>query len=193
MDKSVTCAEIQTPLGFLYVVLPVIMNHTNNPDCEQSWYLEDGHLIADPSDPQALSHPAAAVKSDHLVTSLCVNLNHQIICHSADGFCRYKTVFRPRGIGSVIIELPSNATSAFLSSKSRPFSPSIQLRWIFVLIFIFLLVLICFLLRKRIIRCFQKSEHLCDTRNYSESRDPEVDVQKQLRSDPPDSLNSLNS
>ncbi|KAL1279281.1 hypothetical protein QQF64_025954 [Cirrhinus molitorella] len=76
--------EIQTAVGFVYVILPVILNQTNNPDCEQSWFSEDG-LIADPSDPQRLSDPAISVSSDRLVTSLCVNLNYEIICDSADG------------------------------------------------------------------------------------------------------------
>ncbi|RXN31863.1 hypothetical protein ROHU_004739 [Labeo rohita] len=37
---NITCAEIQTPVGFLYVILPVLINQTNNPDCEQSWFSE---------------------------------------------------------------------------------------------------------------------------------------------------------
>ncbi|KAL1279295.1 hypothetical protein QQF64_025968 [Cirrhinus molitorella] len=81
---NITCAEIQTAVGFVYVILPVIMNHTNNPDCEQSWCLEDWHLVADPSDPQRLIDPVISVSSDRVVTSLCVNLNYQIICDSAD-------------------------------------------------------------------------------------------------------------
>ncbi|RXN34877.1 hypothetical protein ROHU_014655 [Labeo rohita] len=40
---NATCAEIQTPVGFLYVILPAILNHTNNPDCDQSWYLQLKH------------------------------------------------------------------------------------------------------------------------------------------------------
>ncbi|RXN34875.1 hypothetical protein ROHU_014653 [Labeo rohita] len=42
---NVTCGEIQTPVGFLYVILPAILNHTNNPDCDQSWYLQLKHEI----------------------------------------------------------------------------------------------------------------------------------------------------
>ncbi|RXN38614.1 hypothetical protein ROHU_000965 [Labeo rohita] len=37
---NITCGEIQSSVGFLYVILPVILNHTNNPDCEQSWHSE---------------------------------------------------------------------------------------------------------------------------------------------------------
>ncbi|RXN38617.1 hypothetical protein ROHU_000968 [Labeo rohita] len=85
MDINITCGEIQSSVGFLYVILPVILNHTNNPDCEQSWYFQDGRLIADPSDPQRMIDPAISVSSDRLVTSHCVNLNYQIICDSADG------------------------------------------------------------------------------------------------------------
>ncbi|KAK2917167.1 hypothetical protein Q8A67_001541 [Cirrhinus molitorella] len=75
---SVLCAEIRRTVGFLYE------NHTNNPDCDQSWYSEN-RLIADPSHPQILIDPAISVSSDRLVTSRCVNLIHKIICHSADG------------------------------------------------------------------------------------------------------------
>ncbi len=35
-----SCAEIQTPAGFLYVILPVILNQADNPDCDQSWLSE---------------------------------------------------------------------------------------------------------------------------------------------------------
>ncbi len=115
---NVSCAEIQTPAGFLYVILPVILNQADNPDCDQSWLSEVsvfsvlklyhyslsvthththththdpllfylfrmGRLIADPSDPQKLIDPVISVSSDRLVTSHCVNLNHEIICDSA--------------------------------------------------------------------------------------------------------------
>ncbi|KAL0199413.1 hypothetical protein M9458_007953, partial [Cirrhinus mrigala] len=63
----------------------IYLNQTLNPDCEKSWYLQDGRVIADPSDPQTLIDPATAVKSDRLFTSRCVNLNHEIICDSTDG------------------------------------------------------------------------------------------------------------
>ncbi|RXN19180.1 hypothetical protein ROHU_025893 [Labeo rohita] len=33
-------AEIQSPVGFLYVILPVILNQSLSVDCEQSWYLQ---------------------------------------------------------------------------------------------------------------------------------------------------------
>ncbi len=40
MDINITCAEIQSTVGFLFVILPLILNYTNNPDCEQSWLSE---------------------------------------------------------------------------------------------------------------------------------------------------------
>ncbi|XP_042577215.1 uncharacterized protein LOC109070911 [Cyprinus carpio] len=167
---TVSCAEIQTPVGFVYVILSVIMNHINNPDCDQSWYLQDGRLIADPSDPQTLIDPVISVSSDRLVTSRCVNLTHEIICHSV-GF-RYETIFRV-----------FNGTDSFSGSTQTP--ESHQWWWISALIFIVLLLLICFLLRKKIFRCFQRSD--------SENRDPESGVQMQLRSDESDSLNQSES
>ncbi|RXN35065.1 GTPase IMAP family member 8-like protein [Labeo rohita] len=89
-------SEIQTPVGFLYEILPVLLNHTNNPDCEQSWYLQDKRLIADPSEPQRMIDPATAVKSDRLVTSHCVNLNHEIICDSTRTPVSRVTAYRVR-------------------------------------------------------------------------------------------------
>ncbi|XP_048015208.1 uncharacterized protein LOC125247771 [Megalobrama amblycephala] len=90
---SVSCAEIQTAVGFVFVILPVILNQTlNDPDCEQSWYTEDGPLIADPSDPHKLMYPVTSVSSDHLVTSDCVNLNHEII--SDESKLEMETMFR---------------------------------------------------------------------------------------------------
>ncbi len=35
--------------------------------------------------PQTLKDPVVSVSSDRLVTSLCENLIHEIICDSADG------------------------------------------------------------------------------------------------------------
>ncbi|RXN17067.1 hypothetical protein ROHU_008154 [Labeo rohita] len=35
---NVTCAEIQSAVGFLYVIQSVVLNQTLNADCEQSWY-----------------------------------------------------------------------------------------------------------------------------------------------------------
>ncbi|KAF4116576.1 hypothetical protein G5714_004065 [Onychostoma macrolepis] len=94
---NVSCAEIQTSAGFLYVILPVLLNHTNNPDCEQSWLSEDKRLIADPVNPQGLIAPVISVSSDRLVTSHCVNLNHEIICDSADrSHFSHVTAFRVR-------------------------------------------------------------------------------------------------
>ncbi|KAK2917119.1 hypothetical protein Q8A67_001493 [Cirrhinus molitorella] len=180
---SVSCAEIQTVVGFVYVILPVILNHTNNPDCEQSWFSEDGSLIADPSDPQRLIDPVISVSSDHLVTSRCVNLNHEIICDSADGF-RYQTIFRV-----------FNGTDSIIGSTQTP--ESNQLWWFSVLIFVVLAVL-CFLLRKMIFRCFQgifqrsgpensKASNCSDSKlRCSEcSISPALRIQMKVRSDDP--------
>ncbi|XP_048041952.1 uncharacterized protein LOC125265634 isoform X2 [Megalobrama amblycephala] len=95
---NMTCGEIQSSVGFVFVILPVILNQTlNDPDCEQSWYTEDKRLIADPSDPHKLMYPVTSVSSDRLVTSDCVNLIHEIICDSADGHhYSHETVFRVR-------------------------------------------------------------------------------------------------
>ncbi|KTF93306.1 hypothetical protein cypCar_00035848 [Cyprinus carpio] len=132
---NVSCSEIQTPVGFVYVILSVIMNHINNPDCDQSWYLQDNRLIADPSDPQKLIDPVISVSSDRLVTSRCVNLIHEIICHSVG--LKYQTAFRV-----------FNDTDSFSGSTQTP--ESHQWWWISAPIFIVLLLLICFLLRKKI-------------------------------------------
>ncbi|XDV11338.1 hypothetical protein PO909_000304, partial [Leuciscus waleckii] len=74
---SVCCGEIESAVGFVCVILPVKLNHTLNEDCEQSWYSEDGRLIADPSDPHRLIDPVISVSSDRLVTSRCVNVLHE--------------------------------------------------------------------------------------------------------------------
>ncbi|KAK2907324.1 hypothetical protein Q8A67_006309 [Cirrhinus molitorella] len=87
---NVTCAEIQSAVGFLYVIHSVILNQSLSADCEQGWYSQDRRLIADPSKPQTLIDPATSVSSDHLSTSSCVNLNHEIICDSVP----YRTLFR---------------------------------------------------------------------------------------------------
>ncbi|XP_058624832.1 uncharacterized protein LOC131536112 isoform X1 [Onychostoma macrolepis] len=170
---TVSCAEINTPAGFVYVILPVLLNQTDNPDCDQSWYLQDKRLIADPSDPQKLIAPVISVSSDRLVTSHCVNeLHHEIICHS-DGL-KHETMFRA---------FNDSVSGSTQSPESH------QWWWISVLIFIVLLVFICFLLRKRIFRCFPSVFQRSD----SEIRDPESGVQMQLRSDESDSLNQSES
>lgn len=136
-----TCAEIQTPVGFVFVILSVIMNQTNNPDCEQSWYLQDDRLIADPSDPQKLIAPVVSVSSDRLVTSHCVNLKHEIICDSADGsHSSHEIIFRVR-----------NETSI---SESTLTPESHQLLWLLAVVIIVLCIvfLIRFLLRRRKLR-----------------------------------------
>ncbi|RXN34878.1 hypothetical protein ROHU_014656 [Labeo rohita] len=94
---NITCAEIQTPVGFLYVILPVLINQTNNPDCEQSW-LSESHY------------------------------SHEIM-------------FR--------VMNETNVGGPTQTSESN------QLLWLFALVIIVLLImfLICFLLRKRKLRC----------------------------------------
>ncbi|RXN16544.1 hypothetical protein ROHU_008309 [Labeo rohita] len=100
---NITCAEIQTPVGFLYVILPVLLNHTNNPDCEQSWYLQP-------------------------------HFSHV-------------TAFRVRNQTAV------TPNSDDLNEVSPDLQHSDQLWWISaLLIVVFLLGLICFLLRRRILR-----------------------------------------
>ncbi|XP_051745503.1 uncharacterized protein LOC127510041 isoform X8 [Ctenopharyngodon idella] len=175
---SVSCGQIQSSVGFVYVILPVILNQTlSDPDCEQSWYTEDGRLIADPSDPHKLMYPVTSVSSDRLVTSDCVNLNHGIICDGSR--FRMETMFRV-----------FNDTNSSGGSTQTP--DSHQFWWISVLV-IFLLAFLCFMLRKRIFRCFLKAEASDIQRNDSEIRDPESAVQKKLRSDESDSLNHSES
>ncbi|KTF80530.1 hypothetical protein cypCar_00015593 [Cyprinus carpio] len=129
---NVTCGEIETE----YRLHADLLNYTNNPDCDQSWYSQGKRLLADPSDPQTLFDPAISVSSDHLFTSHCVDkVHHEIICHSAE--LRYETIFRV-----------FNGTDSI--SRPRQTPESHQLWWISALIFIVLLVLICFFLRKRI-------------------------------------------
>ncbi|KAL1279282.1 hypothetical protein QQF64_025955 [Cirrhinus molitorella] len=172
---SVSCAEIQTAVGFVYLILPVILNQTNNPDCEQSWFSEDG-LIADPSDPQRLSDPVISVSSDRLVTSRCVNLNHQIICDSADGsHFSYEIMFRVRN------ETAVTPNSDDLNEVTLQHSDQWLWIWAVILIVILLLliiiiiiiiILICFLWRKKKLRCFQNVFQCVSSEN--EDRDPET-------------------
>ncbi|KAF4116557.1 hypothetical protein G5714_004046 [Onychostoma macrolepis] len=172
---NVSCAEIQTPAGFVYVILPVLLNHTNNPDCEQSWYSQDGHLIADPSNPLKLIDPAMAVKSDRLVTSRCVNLNHEIICDSADGFhFSREIVFRARN------QTAATPNSDLLNEVTPDLQHSDQFWWLLAVFIIVLLIvlffLICLMKRKTIFRCFQKL--ICQRDDDdSGNRDPEAAVQ----------------
>ncbi|KAL1279283.1 hypothetical protein QQF64_025956 [Cirrhinus molitorella] len=159
---TVSCAEIYAAVGFQYVILSLILNQTDNPDCDQSWYSWDKRLIADPANPQKLLDPVISVSSDRLVTSHCVDeLHHEIICHS-DGL-KHETMFRAfNGTDSII----------GLTPKSKKL-------WWFSVLFIVPLAFLCFLLRKRIFRCFQSIFHRSD----SENRDPESGVQIKLRSD----------
>ncbi|XP_051745506.1 uncharacterized protein LOC127510041 isoform X11 [Ctenopharyngodon idella] len=155
---SVSCGQIQSSVGFVYVILPVILNQTlSDPDCEQSWYTEDGRLIADPSDPHKLMYPVTSVSSDRLVTSDCVNLNHGIICDGSR--FRMETMFRV-----------FNDTNSSGGSTQTP--DSHQFWWIsaLLIIMVVLLLLICFMLRKRIFRCYLKAETSDIQRNDSEIR-----------------------
>ncbi|CAM4269815.1 unnamed protein product [Leuciscus chuanchicus] len=113
---SVCCGEIESAVGFVYVILHVILNHTLNEDCEQSWYSEDRRLIADPSDPETLSDPVISVSSDRLVTSRCVNVLHEILCDASGSHHSLKTMFRVR-----------NETAATPNSDVNEASPSLQI------------------------------------------------------------------
>ncbi|XP_048015516.1 uncharacterized protein LOC125247987 isoform X3 [Megalobrama amblycephala] len=143
---NMTCGEIQSSVGFVFVILPVILNQTlNDPDCEQSWYTEDGHLLADPSDPHKLMYPVTSVSSDRLVTSDCVDeLHHEIQCHSKR--ITHETVFRVRN------ETAATPNSDVLDEVTPSLQLSDHLWWISVLVIIFLLAFLCFMLRKRIFR-----------------------------------------
>ncbi len=37
---NMSCAEIESAVGFLYVIQSVIMNQTLSVGCEQSWYTQ---------------------------------------------------------------------------------------------------------------------------------------------------------
>ncbi|ROL49264.1 hypothetical protein DPX16_0501 [Anabarilius grahami] len=83
-DINVTCAEIQTADGFEFKLPSDLLKQTLNGDCEQSWNLKDGRLLADPSDPHRLLDPATSVSSDRLTMSQCVDeLHHEIICDAS--------------------------------------------------------------------------------------------------------------
>ncbi|KAL1279287.1 hypothetical protein QQF64_025960 [Cirrhinus molitorella] len=118
-NVTVTCGEIQTDGGFEFKLPSDLLNQTLSVDCEQSWYLQDGHLIADPSDPQTLIDPVMTVKSDRLVTSYCVNLKHEIICDSTDGlhFSR-EIMFRVRNETAATPNSVTNNESESIRSES---------------------------------------------------------------------------
>ncbi|KAL1279396.1 hypothetical protein QQF64_026069 [Cirrhinus molitorella] len=116
-------------------------------DCEPLWFSQDNRLLADPAT-QKLMDPVISVSSDRLLTSRCVDeLRHQIHCDTSA--FTLDTIFRVRN------ETAVTPNSDDLNEVTPDLQRSDQLWWISVLIFIFLLVLICFLLRKRIFRCFQ--------------------------------------
>ncbi|XP_050960813.1 uncharacterized protein LOC127162064 isoform X2 [Labeo rohita] len=180
---NVLCAEIQTPVGFLYVILPVILNQSLSVDCEQSWYLQDGRLIADPSDPQRMIDPATAVKSDRLFTSYCVNLNHQIICDSTTHFSR-EIMFRVRNQTAV------TPNSDVVNEVTPDRQHSDHFWWLLAVFIIVLLIiiLICLMKRKRIFRCFQRL--ICQHED-DDSKNRQVDEHLSHRSDENESSSAV--
>ncbi|KAK2917163.1 hypothetical protein QQF64_026244 [Cirrhinus molitorella] len=182
---SVSCAEIQTLLGFLYVIPPVRLNHTNNPDCDQSWYSEGNYLIADPANPQKVKDPAVSVSSDRLVTSRCVNLIHEIYCDTSGLHYSRVTKFRVRN-ETAVTPNPGDLNKVSPDGKTSDESWSIWAILVIPPLLPFVIItLLCLLRCRRTPRSGQKSKHHSDFRNYSESRNYGADVQKTLRSDPP--------
>ncbi|KAK2917168.1 hypothetical protein Q8A67_001542 [Cirrhinus molitorella] len=150
---NVTCAEIQISDGFEYRVNADRFTLLQQFGCEPLWFSQDNRLLADPAT-QKLMDPVISVSSDRLLTSRCVDeLRHQIHCDTSA--FTLDTIFRVRN------ETETNSVTPDLQD---------QLWWISVLIFIFLLVLICFLLRKRISSCFQ---FICQ-RKAPDNRDLEM-------------------
>ncbi|XP_077061819.1 uncharacterized protein LOC143714479 [Siphateles boraxobius] len=160
---TVTRGDIHTSLGFLYVVSFNAVNYTLNADCEQSWFSEYGLKIADPSTPETLMDPVISVSSDRLVTSRCVNLNHEIICDSAKSL-HYSHVSMFRVM---------NETAA-TPDVSNEVTPSLQLSdqfwWLFALFIVIFFIFISFMLCKRIFRCFPKAAPSVCQRNDSENK-----------------------
>ncbi|RXN15817.1 hypothetical protein ROHU_008640 [Labeo rohita] len=147
---NVTCAEIQITDGFEFRIPADRFTLFHQSDCEQLWYSQDDHLIADPVNPQALIDPVISVSSDRLVTSHCVKLD---------------TIFRVRN------ETAATPNPEVLNEVTPDLQHSDQWWWISALIVVFLLVLICFLLRKRIIRCFQSEEQFISQCDAPHNRD----------------------
>ncbi|KAF4116531.1 hypothetical protein G5714_004020 [Onychostoma macrolepis] len=148
---NVTCSEIQITDGFEFRVPADRFTHFHQSDCELLWYSQDDRLIADPSDPQKLIAPVISVSSDRLVTSHCVDeLHHEIRCDTSR--FRLDTIFRAR-----------NETAATPNSD--------QWWWISAFIVIVLLVFICFMLRKRIFRCFQRKAQFISQREVPDNTD----------------------
>ncbi|XP_077078580.1 uncharacterized protein LOC143731507 isoform X2 [Siphateles boraxobius] len=142
---NVTCGEIESAGGFVYVILPVILNHTLNGDCEQSWYTED-QCVADPDNPHRLIYPASSVSCDRLVTSRCVNLRHEIVCDTPGSHHKHTTMYRVR-----------NETTATPNSDVKEVTPPLQLSdqlWWLLAVYLVLLIifLMCLIQRKRIFR-----------------------------------------
>ncbi|KAK2917162.1 hypothetical protein Q8A67_001536 [Cirrhinus molitorella] len=170
MNISVNCADIQTPVGFEYKVPPDRLNYSSYPDCKQSWYLQDGGLIADPSYPQILVDPAVSVSSVRLVTSRCVNLIHQIICHSADGTpFRHKIMFKVRN------ETAVTPNSGDLNTVTPDGKTSDEFWRHWDVLFVLLLLLMISTSMIIILVCLIKHRRI--------PRDPEAAVKKLLRSE----------
>ncbi|XP_039522084.1 uncharacterized protein LOC120475449 [Pimephales promelas] len=179
---TVTCGDIHTSLGFLYVVSFAVVSQSLD-DCEQSWFSEYGLKIADPSVPETLIDPVISVSTDRLVTSRCVNLNHEIICDSAKSLhYSHVSMFRVRNETAATPDVPNEVTPSLLLSEYW---------WLFIIIFIILFI--GFMLCKRTFRCFPKVAQSVCQRNDSENGDLESGDQTKVRSDAPDSLNLISS
>ncbi len=72
------CFCPHTPLYTLSLSLSHTHTHTRS---DGVLFVQDDRLIADPVNHKLIA-PVISVSSDRLVTSHCVNLNHEIICDS---------------------------------------------------------------------------------------------------------------
>ncbi|KAI7804085.1 hypothetical protein IRJ41_023782, partial [Triplophysa rosa] len=143
-EKRSQDKEIQTSVGFVYLVLTSVFNLTLDSDCEQSWYTEDGVVIADPSAHRWIE-PVTSVSSDGLITSHCVDeVHHEIICHSTG--LTHKTRYRAWN--------ETHGTQNPEDLKEMTSSVSDVLLWIFAPCFIIVVLLVCFIILKGLIcRC----------------------------------------
>ncbi|XP_077098184.1 uncharacterized protein LOC143749644 [Siphateles boraxobius] len=169
---SVFCGEIKTDEEFVFKLPSDLLNRTLNGDCEQSWLAEDGRLIAHPSDPETLSYPGISVLSDRLITSRCVNLNHEIICDTPGSHHSHKTMFR---VWNTLQNTTVTTNSDVLNEVNLSLEISDQLWWLCVLFIFIIIIIICFILRKRIFRCFQREARpTCQTDDETDNRDLKV-------------------
>ncbi|XP_051988759.1 uncharacterized protein LOC127648220 [Xyrauchen texanus] len=117
---NVTCGQIETAVGFVYMVSSVILNQTQNPDCDQSWYSQDGVVIAVPSY-NRWEDPVTNVRSDRIITDHCVQkLLHEIDC-PASGLT-HRTTYRVWNETTEALNTELNETTV---------TPTDQLFWIF--------------------------------------------------------------